>query len=276
MRPQRIIIGMALLFWGFSQVGFARTNKEIKLGFYTDREVLSAQTVVFNDTLDKRINNIGNRLVQVSDRPDIEYTVRVINDPTINAYAAAGGFVYINTGLLDILESKDELAAILGHEIAHISKSHQIDFIHSVHQKRAAGSVVGFALAVGLGVAGAAAAGPAPSPTSPSYSSHQQLSSALTRIGMQTGSLLGEATAISMIKGYGKKQELEADALAIQYTKRANYDPNALVDVFKRLASIRNSLKINEQNYISSLINAEPGLEERIKQAGVLMNSKVK
>ena len=79
-----------------------------------------------------------------------------------------------------------------------------------------------------------------------------------------------------MIKGYGKKQELEADALAIQYTKRANYDPNALVDVFKRLASIRNSLKINEQNYISSLINAEPGLEERIKQAGVLMNSKVK
>lgn len=272
MRVKGIIIGSALLFLAFSKIGFAGNTKEIKFGFYADREVLSAQTIVFNDVLNKQINEIGNRVVQASDRPDIKYTFRVINDSTINAYAAAGGFVYINTGLLDILESEDELAAILGHEIGHVGKGHQIKFIHSAHQKKVTGTMLGIAMGVGLGIAGAYAMGPAPSPYSPSYSYHQQLTSQLVETGVRTGFALGEAMAVSMIKGYGKKQELEADALAIQYTKKAGYDPNALVSVFKRLTSIRDRLKINEKNYISNLINAEPGLEERIKQAETLIS----
>ena len=82
---------------------------------------------------------------------------------------------------------------------------------------------------------------------------------------------LGGAMAVCMIKGYGRAQELEADALAVQYTRETGYDPHALVRVFKRLASIRDSLQLNEDNYISSLINAQPGLEERIKQTEKLI-----
>jgi len=69
-----------------------------------------------------------------------------------------------------------------------------------------------------------------------------------------------------MIKGYGKKQELEADSLAIGYIRKAGYDPKAMVSVFKKLISARDKLGI-KQDYTSGLINAEPGLEERLKQA---------
>lgn len=267
-----IILGSVLILLVFPKIGFTADNKEIKFGFYADRKVLSARTIVFNDALNKRINEIGNRVVKVSDRPDIKYTFRVVNDSTINAYAAAGGFVYINTGLLDVLESEDELAALLGHEIAHISKEHQINFIYAAHQKRVAGTIAGICIGVALAAAGAYAMGPAPPSYSPSYGYHQQLSSQMVDLGLQAGSALGDAMTVSMIGGYGKKQELEADALAIQYTKKAGYDSDALVNVFKRLISVRDRLRLNEQNYISNLINAKPGLEERIKQAEDLIS----
>ncbi len=272
MRAKGVILGLLLFVLAFPKVATTADTTELRLGFYNDKEMLSARTFVFNDTLNKRINKIGNRVASVSGRPDIKYTFRVVNDPTINAYAAAGGFVYINTGLLDILESKDELAALLSHEIGHISEKHQINSIRSAHAKRVAGNVAGFAIGVGLGVAGAAAMGSGPSSVSPAYVYHQQLTSQVASLGLTTGRALGDTMTVSMIKGYERKQELKADALAIQYTKKAGYKPEALVNVFKRLISIRHRLEYNEKTYISSLINAKPGLEERLKQAENLIS----
>lgn len=272
MGTKAVNFSFVLLLLAFPRVAFTKDSKEMKFGFYADRCTLSTKMIVFNDMLDKRISEIGNRISLVSDRTDIKYTFRVVNDPTINAYSAAGGFIYINTGLLDILESEDELAAILGHEIGHVRESHQIKFLHSAHQKKVTGTMVGFALGVGLAAAGAHAMGPAPSIYSPSYSYHQQVTSQMVDLGVKAGGAIGDAMAVSMIKGYGRKQELRADALGIQYTNKSGYDPKALVSVFKKLTSIRDTLKLNENNYISSLINAEPGLEERIKQAENLIS----
>jgi len=67
------------------------------------------------------------------------------------------------------------------------------------------------------------------------------------------------------MQGYGKEQELEADALAIRYMAKAGYQPTVYIAFLKKLKSIRDKLKINEKNYASCLINAKPGLEERIK-----------
>lgn len=111
-----MILGLILLLLSFPKVAFTADTKEVKFGFYQDKKVLSSMTVVLNHKLNKRITEIGNRVAKASDKPEIKYTFRIINDPTINAYAADGGFVYINTGLLDVLESEDELAAILGLE----------------------------------------------------------------------------------------------------------------------------------------------------------------
>lgn len=267
-----ILISLALFILTFPKIIFAGDDEEIKFGFYTDREVVATRTILFNDALNKRITEIGNRVTKSSGKSDMRYTFWVINDPTIGAYSAAGGFVYINTGLLDILESEDELASIMAHEIAHINKSHQINFIYALHRGEVAKEIMGAVTGGMLGALFETAA------TRYSYSYRYSYLSTTGpmfdlgyRMGEPMGKGIGTAIAVSMIKGYGKDQELEADALAVRYTKKAGYDPNALVSVFKKLISERNRLGINEKNYVSSLINAEPGLEERIKNAEELI-----
>ena len=272
MRVKQIIIGSILLLISIPNNGFSKNDEEVKFGFYADRVLVSTQIILFNDALAKKITEIGDRVVKASDNPGIKYTFRIINDPTINAYSAAGGFVYITTGLLDILETKDELASIIGHEITHTSNHHQINFIYAAHRRQVAGQVAGIFLGVALGAAGGLATQSAYGSSYYTSAYTQQLTQQVVDTGVRLGLTMGNSIGISMIKGYGKKQELEADNNAVKYTQRAGYDPNALTGVFKKLISIRNNLGINEKEYISSLINAEPGLEERIKNSELLLS----
>lgn len=273
MGKKQMILVFTLVLLAFPKIVFAKDNRDDedrKFGFYTDRAVVSTQTILFNEALNKRVSEIGNKVVQASDKPDMKYTFRIINDSTINAYSAAGGFVYLNTGLLDILESEDELAAVIAHEVTHTSKNHQINFIYAAHQRQFASQVVGTSLAVAFTI-GVTTICPVPLFANTYNPFADMLAKQVVNTGLQLGGMMGNVLCVSMIKGYGKKQELEADALAVQYTKKAGYDPNALISVFKKLISIRNKLGINDKNYVSSLINAEPKLEERIKIAEELI-----
>ncbi|MBI4707973.1 MAG: M48 family metalloprotease [Candidatus Omnitrophica bacterium] len=272
MRGERIIfLGLVLFLLVFSKTSFAGdANEEMKFGFYADRVVVATQTILFNDALTKRVTKIGNKVAKATDKPDMKYTFRIISDPTINAYSASGGFVYINTGLLDVLESEDELATILAHEIHHTNASHQINFIYAAHRRKVAGQVTGVLTSTVLGAV-AGVAGEIYKAQNPYNPYASQMADQVYKSAVEVGLKLGDEMTVSMIKGYGKKQELEADAYAVKYTQKAGYDPNALIGVFKKLVSIRNRLGINERNYVSSLINAEPGLEERIKNAEELI-----
>lgn len=255
MKVTRIILGLILFLLVFPDISIAVDKEEIQYGFYADRTIVSTRTIIINEALDKRITEIGNRIAKTSEKADIKYTFRVTNDRTINAYSAAGGFVYVNTGLLDILESVDELAAVMSHELAHINNNHQINFLYAANRTKIAGQVAGAFLAIPLGALGALSGDPTD----------------IVR-GLLIGSAIGDVIIVSMVKGYGKEQELEADALAVQYLKKDGYDPYALIGVFKKLETIKNRLGINEKNYVSSLINAEPGLTERIKNVEMTLN----
>jgi predicted Zn-dependent protease len=175
-------------------------------------------------------------------------------------YAASEGFVYVTTGLLDVLESEDELATVLGHEIAHVSQRHQMKFIYAAYRRRIAGQLFGVVAGAALGAAMGSAAQSASSAAYAESATRQAVD-----LGFRMGEVMGNAMYVSMVEGYGKKQELEADALGIQYSRDAGYDPNGLVCVFKRLISVRDRLGLSRENYISNLMNAEPGLEARIK-----------
>lgn len=269
MKKRYIILWLILFSLTRPEISIALSEKEGKFGFYTDKTIVSNRTIVLDYALNKRINEIGHKVAKSFGMQDIKYTFRVINDPIINAYSAAGGFIYINTGLLDVLESEDELASVMAHEIVHTSKNHQIDFVYAAHRRAVAGQVAGIVIGAAIGAAlGSAMPQPTSTPGSaygyPSYD-YSFLTKQMVDLGFQVGEAMGNAMAASMIEGYGKDLELEADALAVQYTKKAGYNPNALVSVFKRLKSIRDRLSISKDSYISSLINAEPGLEERIK-----------
>lgn len=251
--------------WLFTwpQLGMALSDEEMKFGFHVDRGVLSQQVLVLHEAVNTKINAIGARLAKAAGKTDIQHTFRVVNDPTINAYSAAGGFVYVTTGLLDILESEDELAAVLAHELHHTNASHQINTIYAARRSEVAGRIAGTALYVVVG-AGFAMLG-----AKTAQAGYTQAAPQVTEVGAKLGSglggLLGKSVTVSMVQGYGKDRELEADAQALQYLKKAGYDPKAFIRVLHRLISIRDQLEINEKNYTSSLINAEPGLEERLK-----------
>jgi len=276
MIRKQIFLVLLLLYLTFPKCALAVSEEEIKFGFYADRQVVASHTILFNDALTKRVSKIGNRIVKALGQRNINYTFRIINDPTINAFSAAGGFIYVNTGLLDVLESKDELAAVLAHEIAHIRNHHQIKFVYAVHRRRIAGEVAGIFLGAALGALGAAALGPAPSPTSPTYTTYIQNRQQIINVANQASVQFGNSIAIAMIKGYGKKQELEADRFAVLYTYKAGYDPHGLVKVFKKLKSIKDKLEYKDRVRTASFVNAKPGLDERMKHAEAIISKVIK
>jgi len=261
-KKKKILISLIIFFLSFYGIVIAGEEKEIKYNFYADRLITSSHIILFDEALTQKIVEIGNKIIKASDKPDMNCTFRILNDPTINAYSTASGegsFIYVNTGLLDIIESEDELAGVLAHEIAHAVKKHQIKFLKSEFWSTFVGS---FLLEFGAGVAGI-------------YLGHTLAPSDVIRaqqigeiVTYTTGFLGSKAVApiiVTIIQGYRKEHELEADALAIRYMAKAGYQPTAYIAFLKKLKSIRDKLKINEKNYASCLINAKPGLEERIK-----------
>lgn len=255
-------------------ISLAAEEDALKFGFHADRLLVSQKTVIFQDDINKKIEEITYKLTSSSDKPLGKYIIRVMNDPVINAYSAAGGHLYINSGLLDILESRDELAFILGHEIAHTNQNDQVNFLVSAHQKQVTGKVVGTVLGAALGAGLAMGNSAAYGKSYQSSPIAQHMTSQMVDLGLQAGQLLGMTMSVSMIKGYGKKQELRADELAIENMNRAGYDPEASVAVFKKLAAIRDKLGSAKNQYASNLINSEPGLEQRLTKAQAKLGHK--
>jgi len=158
------------------------------------------------DPLAMFVNEVGQRIATVADRPELFYHFRVVDDATINAFALPGGHIYIHRGLLIHLNSEAELAAVLAHEIGHVTARHAVQRYTQVQ---------GY-----------------------------QLGMLVTSIfiPMQPGtSNLTNLLAASFISGYGRKQELEADKLALKYILKAGYDPHAvehLLMTLKRIETI--------------------------------------
>jgi predicted Zn-dependent protease len=245
-----------------------RQIDELQFGNYADRLFVATRVLLSNETVTRELTGILRRVSSVSKVPNIPFTVRVVNDATVNAYSGAGGFVYLNTGLLDVLGGKDEVAAVLAHEVAHVANSHQIKMLRKEYRIRAVAADLVDVAAIAAGFfAGQAVALSVSSQGS--YAAYK-LSSAADKTAATVVGILGQPVAATMAaavaNGYAREQELESDAEAVGLLHKAGYDPWAMVRVFSKLRSMRDSLGINRQSYTSSLINAEPGLNERLKK----------
>tara|TARA_R110000824_G_scaffold336_3_gene1941 strand:+ start:97257 stop:98711 length:1455 start_codon:yes stop_codon:yes gene_type:complete len=170
-------------------------NRELELGAELHQQILKENPVYQDQQLQAYVDRVGQKLAAVSHRADIEYHFTVIDSPDINAFALPGGYVYINRGLIAYLNSEDQLAAVLGHEIGHVTAR------HSVRQQAARGTnnVLAGVLVIATGV---------------------------SSLG-ETSSLLGGA----LLSGYGRDMELESDGLGAEYLANAGYDPLAMVEV---------------------------------------------
>lgn len=99
-------------------------DEEIELGTRVDEYIKNRFYVGDGDELTKRLNDITRKIADVSNRRTLPFVCGIIQSPSINAFSAPGGYIYITDGLLIFTKSEDEVAGIIGHEIAHACHRH--------------------------------------------------------------------------------------------------------------------------------------------------------
>ena len=176
--------------------------QELALGRQAHQQTLQEYRIYPDPALQQYVDAVGQKLAEKSHRTDLSYTFTVLDSSEINAFALPGGFIYITRGLLAYMNSEAELAAVLGHEIGHVTARHGV---------RQASSAQAASLGAGL-----------------ASIFFPQLRGA----GMQQ-SLGMLSTAV--IRGYGREHELEADRLGANYIGAAGYDPQAMMAVIRAL-----------------------------------------
>jgi predicted Zn-dependent protease len=169
--------------------------QEISLGQQYSTEIAKEMPAYPDPVLEELVQRVGKNLAQHSHRPGLEYHFTIVDSTQVNAFALPGGYIYITRGMLAYLNSEAELAAVLGHEIGHVTAR------HSVRQQStsAVTGILGAVLAASTGIQGA---------------------DSLTSLA---------STAI--VRGYGREHELEADRLGAEYLARSGYDPEAMLKV---------------------------------------------
>lgn len=216
-------------------------NREKEIGLEEHEKVLASMPLLEDEELLAYVREVGNKAAAVSHRPDLEYTFNIIDSPEINAFALPGGYVYVNRGLLTFMNSEAQLAAVLSHEIGHITARHAVQQQARGRLAQTAATVGGFVTAVATGSG-------------------------------YVGSQISEVASIwaqSGLSGFGREHELEADSLGSEYLVKAGYDPNAMIDVITVLKNQEdfNRLVSNSSGGYHGLFATHPRNDTRLQQA---------
>ena len=174
-------------------------SKAEKTGRELHEELLQTERFYADEALNQYVESVGQKLVAASGWEEFDFHFFILDDPGINAFAFPGGYVYINRGLLTYMNSEAQLAAVLGHEIAHVTRDH-----HS-RQQNAAGLA--------------------------------KLASFVSTVATWNSNV-GDAIDIwnaARISGFGREMELEADEYGATYLYRSGYDPNAIIEILSIL-----------------------------------------
>jgi predicted Zn-dependent protease len=198
---------------------------------------IEAQTPRTQDTAARRyVQCVSDAILQVVDN-ERQWQVVVLEDASANAFALPGGQIGVHTGLLDIAENQHQLAAVIGHEIAHVVARHANE---RVSQQ--------FAAEQALGLADAMLAGTVEPGT-------QRTLMALLGVGAQVGVLLP----------YSRVQEIEADELGLDYMARAGFDPRESVRLWHNMAQAATAKP-------PEFLSTHPGDERRIERLQARMD----
>jgi beta-barrel assembly-enhancing protease len=206
---------------------FYSPAREAAMGKELAREVESSVRLVRDPVVTEYINRLGQRIVANSDA-QIPFTIKVIDDDEVNAFALPGGYFYVNTGLILAAENEAGLAGVMAHEIAHVAARHAT-------KNQTKNDIFNMASIPLMFFGGPAA--------------------------IAARQALGLAVPMSMLK-FSRNAEREADMLALQYGYAAGYDPQEYVKLFERL---RDGEK--KKSFLAKMFSTHPMNEDRIKRA---------
>ncbi|OQX84775.1 MAG: hypothetical protein B6D55_08415 [Candidatus Omnitrophica bacterium 4484_70.2] len=265
-----VIIGLLFLYGKGWCEDEELKKKSIRLAYYGDRLHSYTNTFLIDERITERINQIGQRLANVAGREDMEFVFKVINRPQVNAFTVGGGFIFVYTGLLDVLQSEEELAAVLAHEMAHSVNDHPLKYAYIQYKNAETAKFVGEMVSLVAYGFLLAAAMPSPTTTPSGTVVYPAPDPWIVQgLGQLSGIVGGVAANIiynTSVNGYSRNQEFEADAKAVEYLKKAGYDPQALVRLLKRLKNFEQEGKLDRPIYALHIWKGGKNLEARIKK----------
>ncbi len=185
---------------GQRQLTLMSQAQEIQMGQQTHPEVLATFGAYDDPEWQSYIQALGSKIAATSERPELDWTFTVLDDPVVNAMALPGGFIYINRGILANFNSEAELVSVLGHEIGHVTARHSVEAMSRAQLAQ-----------LGLGVAAVA-----------------------SEEFRQYAGLASQGLGILFLK-FGRDDENQSDALGLRYMTRAGYDPHEMPKVFSTL-----------------------------------------
>lgn len=202
---------------------------EIAVGREISGSLLGASPLVKNDALQQYVNQVGRWVASQSERADLPWKFGVIESEDINAFSAPGGYVLLTKGLYQKLQNEAQLAGVLGHEIAHITKKHQL----KVLQKQ---QLLGY--------------------------SASRLSMILAKDNQLAKKAIDSGAEISA-RSLDKEAEFEADRMGMVLATRSGYEPYGLAEVLQTIAQTNKT-----DNSVALLFKTHPHPDERLAKLG--------
>lgn len=215
---------------GRRQLALITEAQEIQMGQQAAQQVAQQLGLVDNASLQQYVQTVGERLARESERPNLPWRFAVVEDPTPNAFALPGGFIFLTRGMMDVMDSEAELAAVLGHEIGHVTARHSVTQISRGQLAQ---------LGLGLG--------------SIFFPSAAQSFGGLAQTGMQL-----------LFLSYGRDAERQADELGFKYALREGFEVREMDDIFATLMRIGQA---SGRSALPTWLASHPAEPERIASA---------
>jgi beta-barrel assembly-enhancing protease len=236
------VAGLAAPFIPFTGKAEAALSldDEKKLGREFYEKLEKANVISQNERANTFLARLGERILAHSDKAPFEFKFSIIRSSAINAFATPGGYVYVNQGLITLVENEGELAGVLAHEIAHVNGRH-ISQILDRSQKVGLSALAAILAGAFLGGGG-------------------DVTAAVTGFAM--------ATATTLSLKYSREQEEAADRMGISYLVDAGYSGSGMLDFLKIM---------RRYEYYSSAIPSyfltHPGTDERTRYIDALLHT---
>ena len=193
---------------------------------------MRAELVVSNDAQTRAyVNCVSAAVIRQLERPysDKEWDVEVFESEDINAFAMPGGHIGVYTGILNVAENQDQLATVIGHEVAHVTRQHALNRVNR-EMTTQAGVIAGSAVRGG---------------------------------GQAAGQLLSMGAQLGLSLPYGRAQESDADVVGLKYMAAAGFNPQQSIQLWKNMAK---KSKLGPAPFLSTHPSGDTRIQDLIEQ----------
>jgi predicted Zn-dependent protease len=187
---------------GRNQLILVPESQDASMGLQAYQQIKQEEKVSQDPELNRRVQEVGQRIAAVSGQPDWDWQFTVFDNPEPNAFALPGGKVGVHTGLFKVAKNDAQLATVMGHEVAHAIARHGAERMSQ-----------GLLTQLGTAALGMA--------TNPAYAE-----------------LAAQAATLGVILPYSRTQESEADEIGLRYMAEAGYDPRESIKLWQNFEAL--------------------------------------